>query len=218
MIIGGGETTCALIRRLQNHRYDLMVIDRSREICEKLAAQFEGVTVIHGDAKRLSFLDEHKLSTMDALLCLSGSDEANTILGVYGNIQEVPEIIVKLKDEEYGQIFGTKTHGTIVNPRRLCADSIIRYLRSLQGQNNAAISIRSITGDTQIAEFVIGAGARHCGEKLKDIRFKKNVILASINRYGSNILPGADSMFLSGDRVLAVYSRDDIKGFNDLFR
>ena len=58
----------------------------------------------------------------------------------------------------------------------------------------------------------------YCGEQLKDIKFKKNVILASINRRGKNILPDGESMFLQGDRVLAVFSRDDIKKFDDLFR
>ena len=218
MIIGGGDTSREVIRRLRSRHYRLTVIERSRGLCEHLASNFQDITVICGDASHLSFLDEQGLAQQDALLCLSGSDETNTILGVYGNSLDVPEIIIKLKDDDYQRIFGHKTHGNIINPRRLCADSIIRFVRSLEGQSNAAVSVRTIAGETQIAEFIIGPGARHCGEKLKDIRFKSNVLLASINRYGSNILPGADSMFLSGDRVLAVYSRDDIKGFNDLFR
>lgn len=219
MIIGGGRTAKALITSLQRQKMDITVIDTDREICEELALEFPNASIIHGDGRKLALLERKNVREQDALICLTNDDESNAVLATFANLVKIPLSIIKLKDINYAALLNKIDNVSVINPNQLCGDVIVRFVRALIGRNSAAVSIRSIAdGNAQIAEFVVGSGMGHCGEELKNIKFKKNVVLASINRKGKNILPDGESMFLQGDRVLAVFSRDDIKKFDDLFR
>lgn len=219
IIVGGGRIAKGLIPRLRKEGMEITVIDTDKEICEELALEFPKVTVVHGDGRKFALLERKNIREQDALICLTNDDESNAVLATFANLVKVPLSVIKLKDINYAALLNKIDNVSVINPNQLCGDVIVRFVRALIGRNSAAVSVRSIAdGNAQIAEFVVGSGMSHCGEQLKDIKFKKNVILASINRRGKNILPDGESMFLQGDRVLAVFSRDDIKKFDDLFR
>ena len=109
--------------------------------------------------------------------------------------------------------------GSIICPRKLCCDTIVRYVRAMQNQTGAALAIHSIAdGAAEALEFAVNADTLFCDVPLKRIKLKKNILLVAINR-GQNVeIPSGDSKFDIGDRVVVVSNGDEvIHQLNDIF-
>ena len=114
---------------------------------------------------------------------MTGLDELNMIISLYGTTQEVPQIITKLSRVENRSITNSLALGSIICPRELCCDDIVRYVRAMEKQSGSAISVHSIAdGQVEAIEFLVDEDTRHCGEALKDIRLRSGVLLVSITR------------------------------------
>ena len=114
---------------------------------------------------------------------------------------------------------GTLDLGSTVCPRRLCCNKVVRYVRAMQNQTGAAIAIHTIAdGEAEAMEFVVDSSTLHCGEPLKKIRLRKNILLVSITNKQGTVIPNGDSSFEVGDHVVVVASGDTVIGqFNDIF-
>ena len=66
--------------------------------------------------------------------------------------------------------------------------------------------------------FFVDDQTMHCGETLKAIRIRKNVLIACI-MHGSRIdIPSGDSTFVRGNRIIVVASQGEaIRNVNDIF-
>ena len=109
--------------------------------------------------------------------------------------------------------------GSIICPRKLCCNNIVRYVRAMQNQAGAATTIHTIAdGQAEAIEFPIDGTTLHCGEPLKKIKLKKNILVVGITRRGRTDIPNGDSSFEDGDSVVIVVNRDDvILQINDIF-
>ncbi len=73
-------------------------------------------------------------------------------------------------------------------------------------------------GMVEAEEFRVTQDTLHCGEKLKDIKLKKNVLLAGINHRGNNEIPSGESVYREGDSLIIISGEDHIIGqINDIF-
>jgi trk system potassium uptake protein TrkA len=176
-------------------------------------------SVIHGDASNLALLESEGLSGCDALVALTGLDELNIFISLYGNSCGVPQIITKLGRMDNLDILSNLPIGSIISPRELCCDSIVRYVRAMRNQTGAAISMHTIAdGQAEAIEFLVDETTRHCGEPLKKIKLRRNVLIASISRNTKTEIPSGESSFNVGDTLIVVTSGDTvIYQLNDIF-
>ena len=67
-------------------------------------------------------------------------------------------------------------------------------------------------------EFLVDAATRNCGVPLKDMKLKKNVLMAAITHGTQTQIPAGDSVFQKGDTVVVVTSgRGILRNINDIF-
>ena len=67
-------------------------------------------------------------------------------------------------------------------------------------------------------EFLLDSTAKNLGVPLKDVKLRKDVLLACIMRGSQTIIPDGSSVFHSGDSVVAVAPANaELYQFNDLF-
>ena len=67
-------------------------------------------------------------------------------------------------------------------------------------------------------EFRVDEHTLHCGEPLKQIKLKPNVLLVSITHGAASQIANGDSMFRQGDIVLVVTNgREVLYQLNDIF-
>lgn len=219
ILCGGGRVGYYLAYLLQKDGIDVQLIERDRSRCEQLATLLPEASIVHGDATDQSLLDDEGLATCDALVNLTSLDELNMIISLYGTSVGVPQIITKLGRVENRNIIDSLGLGSIVCPKDLCCNTIVRYVRAMQNQSGAAVSVHAIAdGQVEAMEFIVDENTKNCGVPLKSIKPKSNVLIASITRGSKTEIPNGDSMFHQGDTIVVVTSgRGIIHQLNDIF-
>lgn len=219
LICGGSRVAYHLARLLEKNGIHATIIEQDLDRCQSLTAQLPEISVIHGDGNDYALLDSEGLRDADALVALTGSDEINMIISLYAQTQEVPQVITKLRRVDNREIIDALSLGSVVSPKEMCSNTIARYVRAMQNQVGAAVSVHAIAdGLAEASEFVVDANTRFCNTPLKDIKLKPGVLLVSITRGTRTEIPGGMSTFRRGDTVVVVTSRDNVLyQLNDIF-
>ena len=218
LIGGGGRVSYYLAQQLESSGIGVQLIDRSEKRCVELATLLKNSSVILGDCSNPDLLDAQGISQVDALVSLTGMDETNMIVSLYGNSKGVPQIITKLSRGE-GVIAGALPLGSVICPKELCSNAIVRYVRAMENQTGAAVSVHTIAdGQVEAVEFMVDSATRNCGVPLKQLKLRSNVLIASITHGAKTEIPGGDSTFQEGDTVVVITSgRGILQSINDIF-
>lgn len=219
MIAGGGTVCYYLALLLEKSGINVRIIESNYDRCVKLSELLPKVSVIHGDASNQQSLVSEGISETDALLSLTGNDELNMIISLYGNSCGVPLTITKLKQFENGNIIDSLPLGSVISPHKLCCNTIVRYVRALRNQTGAALTVHSIAdGQAEAVEFNVDETTLNRGVPLKKLKLRKNILIACITRGDLTEIPSGDSTFNEGDSVVIVSSGDSvILKLNDIF-
>ena len=219
ILCGGDSVGYYLAEMLVKGGISVQLIETDPLRCQKLAADLPEVCVVQGDAADHNLLESEGIATCDALVTLTGQDELNMIISLYGNSQKVPQVITKLSHSANRNIIDALALGSIVSPKELCSSNIIRYVRALQNQTGAAVSLHSIAdGQAEAVEFLVDSTTKNCGIPLKELQLKPNVLIASITHGSKTEVPNGNSVFLEGDSLVVVTSgRGILQQLNDIF-
>ena len=219
ILCGGGRVSYYLASMLLKSGISVQVIENDLVRCKELATMLPDACVVHGDATDQALLESEGLSSCDALVTLTGIDELNMIISLYGNSRDLPQVITKLSHAENRNIIDSLALGSIVCPKELCCSNIVRYVRAMQNQTGAAGSLHSIAdGQAEAVEFMVDSTTRNCGTPLKELKLKPNVLLASITHGSRSEIPNGNSEFHEGDSLVVVTSeRGKLQQLNDIF-
>ncbi|MGN0169000.1 MAG: Trk system potassium transporter TrkA [Acetatifactor sp.] len=219
ILCGGGRVSYYLAKQLQKSGIDVQMIERDLERCTQLAAMLPDSCIIHGDASSQFLLESEGIADCDALVTMTGLDELNMIISLYGMSCGVPQVITKLGRMDNTNILGNLSLGSIISPKELCCNTIVRYVRAMQNQTGAALTVHTIAdGQAEAMEFLVDDATKHCGEPLKDIKLKKGVLVVCITKGARQEIPGGDSVFHRGDTVIIVTNGEKSIGqLNDIF-
>ena len=208
-----------LAKLLEKGNMDVRLLEKNYERCVELAENLPGTSVIHGDCSNMNVLEAQGFDQCDALVSLTGLDETNMIVAIYGGNRGVRQIITKVSREENSSIANELALGSVINPRELCSNHIVQYVRAMENQVGAAISVHAIAdGQAEAVEFEVDDATRNCGVPLKEMKLKKNVLMAAITHGSKSQIPDGDSFFQKGDTVVVVTSgRGILRNINDIF-
>ena len=164
-------------------------------------------------------MDGEGIDDSDALVTLTGLDELNLIISLFGHYRNVNQVITKLSHTENNRMMDSLPIGSVISPKELAANKIVRYARALRNRTGAAISVHSITGsNAEAIEFIVSKDTRHIGEPLKNLHIRPGVLLASISHQGRVVIPKGDSTFAAGDDVVIVTDeKTHIETLNAIF-
>ena len=219
MLCGGGRVSFYLASLLEKDKMSVRILEKNPSRCVELAEQLPETSIIQGDCSNQSVLEDQGIGDCDALVTLTGTDETNMVISLYGGSQGVPQIITKLSRGENSSIADSMNLGSLICPRELCSNNIVRYVRAMQNQTGAAVSVHAIAdGQAEAVEFLVDETTKNCGVPLKQMKLKPNVLIASIISGTKNALPNGDSVFHPGDSIVVVTSgRGVLSQLNDIF-
>ena len=219
-ICGGGRISYYLATRLKKAGISVRIIEKDYNRCKLLCEQLPDADIIQGNVREQDFLESEGIADTDALVALTGQDELNMIVSLYGSARNVPHVITKLSHTGNTSVIGSLALGSVVCPRALVCSNIVRYVRAMENQTGAAISVHTIAdGQVEALEFLVDEHTRNCGKPLKEFKLKPNVLLVSISHGANTEIPNGDSVFQKGDIVVVVdsNSREIIRQLNDIF-
>ena len=219
MLCGGGRVSYYLASALEKSGISVLIVEKEKERCLELSAMLPHADIIHGDAGDLAFLESLNLSKFDALVALTGLDELNMIISSYATSLNLPQVITKVGHSGNRQIMDRLKLGSIICPKDLVCTNIVRYVRAMQNQSGAAISIHSIAdGMVEAMEFLVDESTPNCGIALKNLNPRSNVLIAGISHGSKTEIPNGDSMFHPGDTVVVVTTdRGTVHQLGDIF-
>jgi len=219
LLCGGGRVSYYLAANLIKSGISVTIVENDLDRCKRLCELLPEATIIHGNAGNTELLESEGLSKFDALVTLTGSEELNMIVSLYGSSVGVPQVITKLGHISSQSILDSLRLGSVVCPKDLVANNIVRYVRAMQNQTGAAISVHAIAdGQVEAMEFRVDESAKNCGIPLKNLSPKANVLIASITHGSQTEIPNGDSMFHAGDTVVVVTTgRGSVRQLNDIW-
>ena len=219
ILCGGGRVSYYLASALAQDGVNVQLIENNTARCQELSASLPEVCIVLGDATDHNLLESEGLDSCDALVTLTGQDEMNMIVSLYGSSRKVPQVITKLSHAANRNIIDSLALGSIISPRELCSNTIVQYVRALKNQTGAAVSLHRIAdGQAEAVEFLVDSSTKHCGKPLKELKLKPNVLVASITHGAQTEVPNGNSVFQEGDSLVVVTSgRGILQQLNDIF-
>lgn len=219
VLCGGGRVSAHLAKQLTRSGIYVKIIEMNHDRCLELASLVPDADIIHGDASHHILLEDEGVENYDALVSLTNFDELNMIISLYGKEMGIPKTITKLSREENNSMVDTLSLGSIVCPKELCSNNIVRYIRAMKNQTGAALAIHSIAdGKAEALEFTVDETTKHRNTPLKNINLRKNVLISCISHGAKIEIPNGDSTFRSGDSIVVVTNGGNtIHQLNEIF-
>ena len=219
LICGGGMVGFYLAARLEKEGVAVKLVESDIIRCRELSALLPGTDIIHGDVSDQYLLLSEGMAQYDALVTCTGSDELNMIVSLYASSCGVPQVITRLSNADNRSLIDSLSLGSVICPKDLCSNNIARYVRAMKNQTGAALTLHTIAdGQAEAMEFRVDEHTLHCGEPLKQIKLKPNVLLVSITHGAASQIANGDSVFQQGDIVLVVTNgREVLYQLNDIF-
>lgn len=220
MLLGGGRISYYLAKIIVPMGIHVSIIEINAEKAEDLSEALPDVNVIHGDGTDQELLEQEGLDQVDAFVALCDRDEENLMTGLYALSMGVPKVIVKNNRVAYANIFGAMGLESIVSPKSITCDSILRYVRARAHSEGTAVEklYRLMDGKAEALEFIVSAGAPYIGVPLKKLDIRKNTLVAVIVRKGKVIIPFGNDHLEAGDDVIIIARESGIGDLNEVIR
>lgn len=219
LLCGGGRVSHYLAAFLASDGIDVTILENDINRCRELSELLPEASVILGNCTNKATLESQGIREYDALVTLTGQDETNMVIALYGDSCGVPHIITKLSHRENTAIADAMNLGSMISTRELCANDIVRYVRAMENQTGAAISVHAIAdGQVEAVEFLVDETTKNRDISLKEMKLKSDVLLSSITRGSRTHIPNGDSFMAVGDTVVVVTGkRGSLQQINDIF-
>lgn len=219
MIIGAGRITHYLIDILlkNNSNCSIKVIEKDIESCETLALKYPNISVVKADATEKSILVQEGMNDVDAFITLTGLDEENIILALLPNKSKTKSI-AKVNHLNFVDVIRDMPLGSIVNPERIAANIILSYVRAAVNTGNSDILTlyRMFDDRVEALGFKIKDDSVVTNIKIKDLKLKRNVIIAGIYRSGNIIHPSGMDELKIGDSVVIITKDNTFYNITDI--
>lgn len=217
-VIGGSDISHYLCELLDRSGMRVKIIEKDTEKCSDLALSFPTVTVINGDPADEDTLREERAAEGDAFVALASHDEENILLSLFAKNAGCRKVITKINRIEYDGVISKLDLDSIVYPKNLTADMIVRYIRAKQNTLGSSMETlyNLIKGEVEVAEFTVGESSPIIGKPLSELKFKENALVAAILRQRQLIIPRGTAIIEPGDSVVTVTKLLALRDISDI--
>jgi trk system potassium uptake protein len=201
VIIGGGNISYYLVKTLQPSRHDITVIEMKKEICEKIATDFE-VNAFHGDGTNIALLDQAKCRGADFFVAVTGKDESNLIACEIAKKKfAVKKTVAKVNNPKNIEMFVRLGVDKPFSSTQILANVIEQEIE--YAGMRVAFNIENST--KTIIEFNLSPKSTAVNKTLKEYSFPGDGKIVLITRSnGEIIMPQGDVFMKAEDTILMV--------------
>ena len=219
MIVGGSKVGYYLADLLSKKKYRVKLIESRQSTAEELAERLPRVTVVRGNGTQHDLLMEEGIEAVDAFVALTDIDEENMVVSMFANKMNVKKTITQIKsDELYGMLAELGIENT-VSPNDIVANRIISYLRALENKrgSNVLTLYRLVNSQVEALEFLAKRQEKIYNKPLRELKIKRNCLIACIIRENAVIIPDGNAFIQRGDNVIVVTTHKNFDDLMDIF-
>lgn len=175
MVIGGGGTSYYLATLLLDMGVKVKIVDKSRARCEELCELVPNAMVICGDGTERDLLLEEGLAKAESVVSMMDFDEENIMLSLYAKSISKAKVITRIHRIAYDEIIENLNLGSIVYPKNITAENIVKFVRAMQNSMGSNIESLYKLNDNRVEalEFIIREDCPLVGIPLQELKLKK---------------------------------------------
>lgn len=218
LIVGGGKIAFYLAYGLLDAGMHVTIVEQDEKRCVELSESLPKATVIQGDGTDPALLEEVGIGRTDACVSLTGIDEENILISMYAGQQKVDKVVTKINRTNFLQMLEKVGIESVVSPKKLTTDQIVRYVRAMQNSEGSSMTTlyRLVGNQVEAMEFLV-LDSRFTGVPLRELRIRKNILIACIIRENRMLLPSGDDTIAIGDTIILVTANRALRTFEDIF-
>lgn len=219
-LLGGGKISLYLATMLEKMKMQVKVVEISHDRCRLISEYLPRSMVICGDGTDQELLESERLAASDAFVALTDRDEDNLIVSLYAMQQGVKKIITKSNRQNYAGIARSVGLDSVISPKLITAAQILQVVRGMQNSQGSVMNAlyRIADGAAEAMEFTVSPSTQNLGIPLRELKLKKDILLAVIVRGSDIIIPEGSSYLQAGDSVIIISQNSGILDLNDIFR
>lgn len=215
LIVGGGKSTYYLADQLIRAGIEVRIIEQNHAKCESLSVLLPKATIINEDGTNEDALKEAGIESVQSFIPLTGMDEENVLLSLHAKQVSDAKVVTRISRNNFKGIVENMDLGSVIYPKYITSDAIVAYVRARKKSigSNVETLYQMFDSKAEAIEFKVGAKSAVTGVPLMELKLKRDLLIAYINRGGEVIFPGGSDTIEVGDRVMVVTTH---KGFNGL--
>jgi len=131
----------------------------------------------------------------------------------------VQKVVTKINRDSYVQMADKMGLDSIICPKNISADNVVGFVRATENsiESNKIETLYRLIGDRVVAlEFTVNEHASYVDVPLKELKTKKDVLIACIVRQRRNIVPDGESRIKMGDSVIIVTKDKKMSDLSDI--
>lgn len=201
IIVGGGKVAYYLIKTLMPSKHDITLIEKRKDICEKIATDFE-VDVFNGDGTTIDMLEQANCQNADFLVAVTGKDENNLIACEIAKKKfNVKQTVSKVNNPKNIEMFDRLGVDKPVSSTQILADIIEHEIEHV----GMSIAFNIKNTSKAIIEFTLSEKSNAVDKMLRDYVFPGGSRIVIITRAnGSVVMPHGDVFMRAGDKILMI--------------
>lgn len=212
MIAGGGRIAYYLYNLLKDMNMNVKIIEIDKERCLELSDKLPNALIINHDGTEEETLLSENIKHMDAFVAITGMDEQNLMTSLIAKRMGVKKIITKLNRTNYIDIVRDIGLDTIITPKLITTNQILRYARGVGLQS----LLRIVEGKVEILEFVVDGTSQLIDKPIKNLGIAENTVIATIVRNKGVVIPHGNDSIRKGDRIIVITMEKNIGNLREL--
>lgn len=220
MLIGGGDISYYLAKRLIKYGIDVTLVEKDQKRCEELSELIPEAMIIHGDGTDKDLLMEEGITHAESFASLTGLDEQNVLLSLHAKNNMNGKIITKVNRITFDEVINNLNLGSIIYPKFITMRYILKYVRAMNNSIGSNVeTLYKIKNDkAEALEFYVNENSKLVGIPLEKLKLKDNLIICYIKRKGEIITPNGQDCIKKGDYVIVVTTNVGLQDLSDILR
>ncbi len=213
MILGGSKVGFKTARDLCAKKFNVKLIEKSKEKAFDLADDLPNALVINGDGRNVELLEEESLESMDAFIAVTGNSETNIMSCLVAKSKYIKKTIALVENMDYFQLSHSIGIDTLINKKLLAANNIFRHIR--KGEVVALMRLNNL--NAEILEFIVKKDSKVTGSTIRELDFPKAATIGGVVRDDKGIIALGGFEIKEGDRVVVCCHPEEIPKIERMF-
>lgn len=213
VMMGAGGIGRTIASRLEDTPgVSVKVVERDSGRARALAMSTgDDVLVLEGDATDLDLLMEERIGDASIFIATTGDDEDNMIACQLARSLGVERTVAMVNKASYRQIYDMLGIDQGISPRILCANEILRFVRS---DSPSAIAVVA-EGKAEVLELKAKLDAP---KKVKELGLPRGAVIGALVREEVVRVPTGETTVEDGDQVIVFTLPETLEQVERTFR
>jgi trk system potassium uptake protein TrkA len=216
LIVGAGEVSSHLAKRLSSEKHNITILERDPEKARHAEELLDAMVMV-GSGSSLEDLKSANIEEADVFIGLTNLDEVNLLGCRLAQKLNIQHKIARVRNPEYTRpdyILSLEEMGVdlLIHPEREAADAVVRLIH----QSSATGVVDFAGGKIQLLGIRLERNSPILGRPLTELWDEYGNLAArivAIKRKEITIIPGGNDILIAGDQIFVICEESLIPTF-----